>query len=302
MLKRNGRYAKLMLKRNGRYAKIDKMSNNRVSTTTRFKDRAMKIITLLNEKGGVGKTTLSTHIAAYLALQGKKVILVDADPQAHATVTLGIAKSSGFYDLMVRDDSFQSVLRMVSPEVYEMPEHESTGALYLVPSNVETRNITNSISDAFAIAEKFGEVADFIDFVIFDTSPTPSLLHGAIYIATDAILYPTKCEYLSFDGLVESMKHRTQAENHRKRWGLEPIHLLGIVPTMYRQTTAEHPENLAEMKKMFGDVVWEPIPQRTIWTEITRIHSMVWTVAPQSKAAADAKALGARFMKELQNV
>lgn len=262
----------------------------------------MKIITLLNEKGGVGKTTLSTHIAAYLALQGKKVILVDADPQAHATVTLGITKSSGFYDLMVRDDSFQSVLRMVSPEVYELPENETKGALYLIPSNVETRNIANSISDAFAIAEKFREVEDFVDVVIFDTSPTPSLLHGAIYIATDAILYPTKCEFLSFDGLVESMKHRTQAENHRKRWGLNPIHLLGIVPTMFRSKTIEHTENLTEMKKMFGKAVWEPIPQRTIWTEITRIHSMVWTVAPTSQAASDAIKLGEHFMEAMENV
>jgi len=262
----------------------------------------MKTITLLNEKGGVGKTTLSTHLASYLALKGKKVILVDADPQAHATVTLGIAKSSGFYDLMVRDDSFQSVLRMVSPEVYELPDEEPTGALYLVPSNVETRNITNSISDAFAIAEKFREVEDFVDVIIFDTSPTPSLLHGAIYIATDAIVYPTKCEYLSFDGLMESMKHRTQAETHRKRWGLDPIHLLGIVPTMFRSKTIEHTENLEEMKKMFGESVWDPIPQRTIWTEITRIHSMVWTVAPNSYAAKDALAMGNRFVEELENV
>lgn len=262
----------------------------------------MKTITLLNEKGGVGKTTLSTHIAAYLALQGKKVILVDADPQAHATVTLGIAKSSGFYDLMVRDVSFQNVLRMVSPEVYEIPDEKPKGALYLVPSNVETRNITNSISDAFAIAEKFREVEDFVDVVVFDTPPTPSLLHGAIYIATDAIVYPTKCEYLSFDGLVESMKHRQQAESHRQRWGLAPIEILGIVPTMFRKSTTEHPDMLAEMQKMFGAKVWDPIPQRTIWTETTRIHSMVWTVAPNSYAASDAMKLGNRFIKELENV
>lgn len=262
----------------------------------------MKTITLLNEKGGVGKTTLSTHLAAYLALKGQKVILVDADAQAHATVTLGLKKSSGFYDLLVRDEPFQSILRMVSPEVYEVPGEEVAGALYIVPSNVETRNIANSISDAFAIAEKFSEVEEFVDTIIFDTSPTPSLLHGAIYLATDAILYPTKCEFLSFDGLVESMKHRTQAETHREKWGLKPIELLGIVPTMFRQSTLEHVENLSEMKSMFGDAVWKPIPQRTIWTEITRMHSMVWTVDPTGKAAEDAFNLGKRFMEAVAHV
>jgi cellulose biosynthesis protein BcsQ len=71
---------------------------------------------------------------------------------------------------------------------------------------------------------------------------------------------------------------------------------------MYRGKTLEHAENLAEMKKMFGDAVWREIPQRTIWTEITRLHSMVWTAAPNSEAAKDALILGKQFMKELQNV
>src|SRR5689334_141034 len=134
----------------------------------------MITVTLLNEKGGVGKTTLATHIAAGLAILGAKVLLVDADPQGHATVTLGQTKAPGLYDLLVRDALFKDTLQVVSPEVYETPNQKAQGELFVIPSNVETRNIANSISDAFAIAERFRELEDIIDVVVFDTSPTPS--------------------------------------------------------------------------------------------------------------------------------
>lgn len=80
----------------------------------------MKIITLLNEKGGVGKTTIATHIAAGLAVRGMRVLLVDADPQGHATVSLGLQKEPGLYDLLVRDATFKSVLRFIPPKAYHI--------------------------------------------------------------------------------------------------------------------------------------------------------------------------------------
>jgi len=247
----------------------------------------MKVITLINEKGGVGKTTLAYHFAAWLAVTGARVILIDADPQGHATVALGIHKSPGLYDLLVRDAPFSDALRAVSKEVYEHPQHGCKGSLYIVPGNVETRNIAGSISDAFAVAQKFEEVEGQVDYIVFDTSPTPSLLHGSIYLATHGIIYPTKCEYLSFDGLIESIQHRKQAEAHRKKWNLPPIQILGIVPTMYRGSTLEHAENLEELKSQFGDLVTAPLPQRTIWTEAARMHRTVWNFAPDSKSARE---------------
>jgi chromosome partitioning protein len=263
----------------------------------------MKIITMLNEKGGVGKTTVATHIATGLAVRGMRVLLVDADPQGHATVALGLPKEPGLYDLLVRDASFKNVLRYIPPKVYQ-PNDATTGSgqLFLLPSNVETRNIANSISDSFAVNDKFRELEKTIDIVIFDTSPTPSLLHGSIYIATDGVLYPTTCEYLSFDGLVESIKHRQAAEAHRRQWGLNNIHVLGIVPTMFRAKTLEHMENLNQLRQQFGALVWDPIPQRTIWAEAAAIRRPVFAFAPESQAAKDAWAMVGRVQEALAGV
>lgn len=262
----------------------------------------MKIITLLNEKGGVGKTTLATHIASGLAVRGMRVLLVDADPQGHATVALGLQKEPGLYDLLVRNVPFKSVLRVIPPKAYQVPNLAVNGQLVLLPSNVETRNIANSISDSFAVAERFRELEGTIDLVVFDTSPTPSLLHGSIYIATDGVLYPTTCEYLSFDGLVESIKHRQAAEAHRKQWGLNAIEVLGIVPTMYRTKTIEHSENLKQLREQFGALVWNPIPQRTIWAEAAAIRRPVFSFAPESLAARDAWELVNRVQEGLARV
>jgi len=262
----------------------------------------MKIITLLNEKGGVGKTTLATHIAAGLAVKGMRVVLVDADPQGHATVALGLQKEPGLYDLLVRDAAFKDVLRFIPPQNYQVPNEPVTGQLFVIGSNVETRNIANSISDSFAVSERFRELENSVDVIVFDTSPTPSLLHGSIYIATDAVLYPTTCEYLSFDGLVESIKHRQAADVPRNQWGLSKIDVLGIVPTMFRTKTLEHSENLNQLKQQFGSLVWEPIPQRTIWAEAAAIRRPVFSFAPESKASEDAWEMVKRVQEALVSV
>ncbi|MEL6407007.1 MAG: ParA family protein [Chloroflexota bacterium] len=262
----------------------------------------MKIITLLNEKGGVGKTTTATHLAAGLAIRGHRVVLVDTDPQGHATVTLGNKKVPGFYDLMVRDADFSSVARVVSPEIYEVRGKAVRGQLYLVPSNVETRNVSNSIDEAMAVKWKLQELEDYVDYVVIDTSPTPSLLHGSIYLATDAILYPVTPEYLSFDGFIQSIEHRRQADKRREVEGMKGVYMLGIVPTMVRPRTIEHTDNLKELQDQFGQKVWNPITLRTIWGQASRMHKLVWTLVPESKAAAEAWALVTQFEKEVVNV
>jgi chromosome partitioning protein len=249
---------------------------------------AMKTITLINEKGGVGKTTLATHVAAGLAIRGMRVVLADADPQGHASVSLGIRKDPGLYDLLVRGAAFKEVLRPVTPECYYPPGYPIKGQLYVVPSNVETRSIPIQISDAFAVVDRFRELEGYVDAVVFDTSPTPSLLHGSIYMATDSIIYPTKCEFLSFDGLRESLAHREGIQPTRARWGLSEIQVMGIVPTMFRSGTLVHQENLNKLKAKYGNLVWPEMAMRTLWAESSSVGQLVYRFAPDSGAARDA--------------
>lgn len=247
----------------------------------------MHIITLLNEKGGVGKTTLATHIAAGLAIMGYRVILADADPQGHATTSLGLKKAPGLYDLLVRNASFTDVLRRVSPELFEIPGHQVRGGLFVIPSNVETRGIPMMVSDSLIVLKRFSELRNSLDVVIFDTPPTPSLLHSAIYMATDSIVYPTECEYLSIDGLRESLKNRKEFQAQREKWGLDVIELMGIVPTKYRRSTVLHNQNLDSLRKLYKDKVWEPLTLRTVWGEASQMRRPVFNLAPESAAAGE---------------
>lgn len=247
----------------------------------------MKTITLLNEKGGVAKTSLAVHMAMGMAARGAKVLLIDGDPQGHATIRCGIKKSPGLYDLLVRDAQWRDVVTQVSPERYGIPgEVLPTGRLWMLPSNVETRSIANSISESSLLAERLDDWQTSMDVVVIDSSPTPSLLHGVFYTATDYVVYPTQLAFTSFDGLVESIHHRMEADKVRtSRWALPSINVLGIVPTMYRGVTSEQHDNLTKLQNEFGALVWRPIPQATIWQESESRLRPLYQINPASEAA-----------------
>jgi chromosome partitioning protein len=240
---------------------------------------AMKICTILNEKGGVGKTTVAVTLAAGLAARGKRVLLVDAEEQGHATLSLGMSKYPGLYDLLVRDASFKEVLRPIAPAKYG--GDGTTSRLFLLGSNVETRSIASLISDAFALRQRLSELDRGFDWCVIDTAPTPSLLHGAIYLATDYIVYPTECEFMSFDGLGESLK-RLQAT---RKLHAHPIQVAGIVPNKVRASTLEHRDNLVTLRAQFGELVWPPIPLSTVWPEAAAYALPVFVHAPDHDAA-----------------
>jgi chromosome partitioning protein len=248
----------------------------------------LKAITLLNEKGGVGKTTLATHIAAGLAIRGAKVLLVDADAQGTATASLGLTPSPGLYDLLVRGANFKDVIRIITPEIYESPKVKARGVLMILPGNVETRLIPQAVDDVFLLRRRLHELSPGLDIIVFDTPPTPSLLHSSIYMGTDAILYPTELEAFSFDSLVSSLAHKETFSQVQTKMGWDGIRTLGIVPIKARLNTVEHSENLSMLKQNYGDLVWNPLPLRITWAEAAMQRRTVFSYAPDSSAAKEA--------------
>jgi chromosome partitioning protein len=254
----------------------------------------MKVVTLLNEKGGVGKTTLSVTLASGLAAMGYRVMLVDTDPQGHAGLSLGMEKAPGFYDLVVRGADLGQVTKVVSPKRYAVPsdlQGDFKGKLYVIPGNIETRGIPMQVDDDLIVLRIMAQLekANLVDFVVFDTSPTPSLIHKMLLVASDGVIYPTEANMLSMDGLSESIKHVKSANKERASQGLPQLKLFGIVP-MRTRNTLEHAENLQDIEQAFGEAaVWDAMPVRTVWEECTRERLGIFAYAPHEPAAEDAR-------------
>lgn len=269
----------------------------------------MKVLTFLNEKGGVGKTTLATTIGAGLAIMGYRVLLVDADPQGHMTISFDFKKHHSLYDLLVRDAEFNDpgIVQPIPPQSYALPNAKlpDSSRLYMVRGNRETRLISQALEgEPFIIQRRMAELEeeDIVDFVIFDTSPTPSTFHALIYLATDHIIYPTEVTYLSFDGLVQSIKHTTDYSKKKTQEGLGGIKQTGIVPVKFRSKTLEHREKLKSLHQGFGELVWNPLPMSVVWEEAMSRKMSIFSYAYDHPAAADAWKIVRTAKEKILNV
>lgn len=241
----------------------------------------MKVITLLNEKGGVGKTTFSTHVAAGLALRGYRVVLVDTDAQANATSALGLDKTPGFYDLTVREAEWRDTLMAVHPDVYSPPDSQSKGQLFCVPSNHESRTVAMSMKNRLVIRSRFNQLRKAIDFFVVDTSPTPSMLNEALLLATDYVLIPTDCESFSaLEGLPDSIGHIQNAAEALSNSQLAGPKILAIIPNKYRATTVLHRDMLRHLQTTYGDLVFEPIRLHVGISETQTVQQFLFAAAP----------------------
>ena len=263
----------------------------------------MKVITVLSEKGGTGKTTISTHVAAGLAIKGARVVLVDSDPQANATSAVGLDKSPDFYDLTVRGASWKEVLKVVHPDVYAEPQRAPLGMLFLVAGNVESRNIANTISNNNVIRRRFNELRSAADYIVVDTSPTPSLLHAAITLASDYVIVPTDCEAFSaLEGLPDSIRHTEDIRTAAAEHDLDVAKLLAIVPTKYRSTTVSHNEVLNYLRQEYSAKVWDPLSMSIMYAEAQLMRQFLFGFAPNSKATAEIWYLINRIIVETEKV
>lgn len=252
----------------------------------------MKVITLQNEKGGTGKSTLSAILATGLALDGSRVILMDADAQGNVTSALGMDKQPHFYQLLtLSEDALrdQRVIRLVPKANYAPAGHDGSGELYLVSSDTSTKNLAPMMKykelSKLILRDRLQALRSFADYVIIDTSPTPSDLHEAIAAATDYVIMPTQCEAFSgLEGLPDTKAHTENIAALAAASKITVSQILGIIPNMTElKKSAVHREVLKIIQDAYGGLVWEDIPKtETIKQSHLRMHS-VFALYPSHK-------------------
>lgn len=229
----------------------------------------MKIIAFANQKGGVGKTTTAVTLAAGLARQNIKTLLVDLDPQGHVAFALGLDKSPGLYRLIVMDEAVSKVTVSARHNLDILPGDKRTEKV--------KRHITLSDFREGILDELLRRTA--YDVVLLDMAPSLDVLHINGLVASDFVIIPTRLDALAVDGVKEILL--TMGEIAQRR---HPFQGYSILPTFFDRTTRETMTQFQDVIKTFGKRVWPPIPQDTRVRESAAYGKTLWEYAPDSPA------------------
>ena len=248
-----------------------------------------KIISVANQKGGVGKTTTTVNLSAILAKKGKKVLLIDADPQGNATSGVGIDKDVEFstYDLLVSEENVVDIIRKTEIK-----------NLYICPSNMNLAGaevqLVSMMSREQRLKEKLDTIKDNFDYIFIDCPPSLGLVTLNALTASDSVLIPVQCEYFALEGLGQLINTINLVKKHLNKG----LYIEGALLTMYDIRTNLSNQVVKEVKKYFNDKVYKTVIPRNVRVSEAPSYGLPITVYdPHSKGAKSYEKLGKEFLK-----
>ena len=239
-----------------------------------------RILSVSNRKGGSGKTTTTVNIAAALAHQGKEVLVVDADPQAHTSLSLGIKPKDVSLDL------YSLLVDKREPE--EVMADTYLKQLKVIPASrrltIYERTFSATKEARHSLCERLQDLNGRFDYVIFDTPPTLSLLTISALIASEEVYVPMQAHFLSLEGLVEMV---TLISKINKLYNPK-LKLRGIIPTFYKERTRLSQAIIAEIKKNLGEgIILHPVRVNVALAEAPSFGKTIFQYRLKSHGAFD---------------
>ena len=215
-----------------------------------------KIIAIANQKGGVGKTTTTVNLAASLGVLEKKVLLIDADPQANASSSLGVIVEEvekGSYQLLEHTVSAkEAVVPTNSPNVDIIPAHIDLVAIEIELVDVNQRE--------YKLKEALVDIKNEYDYILIDCAPSLGLITLNALVAADSVIIPIQCEYFALEGLGKLLNTIKSIQNiHNADLDIE-----GLLLTMYDSRLRLSNQVVEEVKKHFQNMVFKTIIQRNV--------------------------------------
>lgn len=238
-----------------------------------------RIYTLVNQKGGVGKTTTAINLGAYLAYYGKRVLLVDLDPQSNATSCLGVDKNG------VKSGTYEALLGQLEPGQGVL--HNPRLKLSLLPASPALAGaeveLVNELAREARLKEALKNTHDRYDYILIDCPPSLGLLTlNGMVAAQDGLIIPVQCEYLALEGL----SLLTQTVQRVRNAIFPELRIRGVVLTMYDGRTNLSRDVIEEVRRHFsGEVLKSVIPRSVRLAEAPSYGLPVLAYAPQSPGA-----------------